>query len=418
MIVKGAAGTGKTTIMKAVTGLLEDYGTPFYLLAPTGRAANNIAVKTLYDACTIHSCIYHVNTDLSSGVTTFSAKTNHEQAEMVYIIDEASMISDRVMANIGNYESKSALLSDAIAYIKQGNVNNKIIFVGDDCQLPPIGYGIMDKSPALEANYLQRCFRLKGSVVELSTVMRQAEGSYILDIAYSVRGMMFTNNSFTRSIGRQMYKPDHVTDLYLERYSYNDPQAVAIVALANSYIDNCNQLVRAKLGLMNTIDVGDTLVVTHNFQNRNFVYIPNGEVVRVKTVGRINKVAELRFMEVAVEFYNVHLEEYQTVQTRIMLDALENPVSVTADKQQGLMASAMKNNPIFRSSRNVLDDEYLSAMQVNYSHAFSCHKAQGSEWNTILFNTWMKNLDYRFLYTGITRARQELFSNGAHTYAN
>lgn len=414
LIVKGAAGTGKTSIMKAVADYLNQQNIGFELLAPTGRAAKNIASKAGYQAETIHAHIYIPETDTEQAKVRFIKKANKHTEQCVYIIDESSMISDLVN-NSQDFESDTPILSDLIAFIKQGNKTNKFIFVGDDCQLPPVGYKAHAQSPALDLPYLQKTFQYQGDVVRLSRVMRQSEGSYILDAAYELRTYIQQEQVYTAAIGKAMYKSDHVTDLYLKRFEINNPQNVAIIAYTNDYVANCNKLIRQKLGLGGLLAKGDLVVLTQNYFGKNFTYIPNGEIAKVVATGAIRTVAELRFMEVELAFFDGENEAY-TISTKIMVDVLDNPKLVTHDKKKALFTSANKNNPAYRSSKDARDDEFLSAIQVNYAHAFNCHKAQGSEWNTVLLNSWMPDADQRFLYTGITRAKSELFTNNAHTF--
>lgn len=110
-------------------------------------------------------------------------------------------------------------------------------------------------------------------------------------------------------------------------------------------------------------------------------------------------------------------QEAETIDAMISLDYLQDPKKITIEKRKALFAAANKNNPVYRKTKDCRDDEYLSAMQLSYGHAMTCHKAQGSEWNTVFLNTWMPdNPDLRFLYTGVTRARKELFTNNSHRY--
>ncbi len=414
LIVKGAAGTGKTSIMKAVADYLNQANIGFELLAPTGRAAKNIASKAGYQAETIHAHVYIPETNEDEAKVCFKRKTNKFSEQRVYIVDESSMISN-LINNSQEFESDTPMLSDLIAFIKQGNKSNKIIFVGDDCQLPPVGYKAHEQSPALDLSFLQKTFQLQGNMIRLSRVMRQSEGSYILNAAFELRSFIEREQAYTANIGKAMYNPNHVTDLYLHRFEINSPQKVAIIAYANDYVSRCNKMVREKLGLEGVLAKNDLIVLTRNYFDKNLAFVPNGEVVRVLTLGSIRTVAELRFMDVELALLSGQNEAY-TISTKIMLDVLDNPKSITIEKKKALFAYANKHNTTYRSSKNACDDEFLSAMQVNYAHAFNGHKAQGSEWDTVLLNSWMPDTDQRFLYTGITRAKTELFTNNAHTF--
>ncbi len=400
--------------MKAVASYLDAKDTNFQLLAPTGRAAKNIASKTGYSAGTIHSAIYSVETDTEKAIVRFVLKLNMEEEHQIFIVDESSMIGDR-LGKQESFETKNSLMSDFIKFIKQGAKSSKIIFVGDNCQLPPVGYSNNEQPPALSVDYLTKKYTLSGSMIELSKVMRQAEGSYILDAAYHVREYILTptKGRFAKKIGSFMGKPEQVAKLYIDRNNAKKQDAVAIIAYGNKYVSDCNNLVRAGLGLTGSICEGDRIVLNQNYYGKSFAYVANGEVGEIKSIGSRNKIADLSFVDVEVEFKDSFDLPFK-VQTKVMLDTLRDPKALTQEKKQALFAAAFRNNPVFRQSNKIWDDEYLSAMQVSYGHAFTCHKAQGSEWDTVLLNTWSPDDDYRFLYTGVTRARKNLFTNSGH----
>lgn len=400
--------------MKAVASYLDAKDTNFQLLAPTGRAAKNIASKTGYPAGTIHGSIYSVKTDTERAVIKYSLKHNMIEEHQIFIVDESSMIGDRLGKQEG-FETKNSLMSDFISFVKQGAKSNKIIFVGDSCQLPPVGYSANEQPPALSVDCLEGKYALVGDSIELSKVMRQAEGSYILDAAYQVREYILSpkKGRYSKRIGSFMGKADQVAKLYLDKYSTKNLDAVAIISYGNKYVSDCNNLIRAGLGLTGSICQGDRIVLNQNYYGKSFAYVGNGEVGEIKSVGSRNKIADLSFMDVEVEFKDSSDLPY-SIKTKVMLDTLQDPKALTQEKKQALFAAAFRNNPIFRKSNNIWDDEYLSAMQVSYGHAFTCHKAQGSEWDTVLLNTWSPDNDYRFLYTGVTRARKSLYTNGGH----
>ncbi len=412
-IIKGAAGTGKTSIMKAVAHLLSSRGKSFELLAPTGRASQNLSAKTGFDATTVHSHIFSPVTDIDKACVRFVPRTNEEEMPCVYIMDESSMVSD-VMQSSLEFEQETPVLSALIAFVKQGNKANKLIFVGDDCQLSPIGYATNDVAPALDANYLTHRFQLKGRVLSLSKVMRQAEGSDILTTAYEVRQMILENQGYTNWVGKHMGNYEKAAHVYLEYYDDKRTDNVAIIGWANSYVETMNKLVREKLGHTGILAKGDWLVLNRAYYG-SYGYIPSGEVVRVKAVNqKVFTIAESSFMEATLCTYRQG-KEAQAFVAKILLDPLIDAKSFTYEKRKALFASANRNNPAFRQSKDVRDDEYLSALSVSYGYAFTAHKAQGNEWNTVLLNTWMPdNKSLRFLYTGITRARANLFSNNAH----
>jgi exodeoxyribonuclease V len=414
VVIKGAAGTGKTSIMKAVVDFLGSRSIECQLLAPMGRAAKTIAHKTETYAKTAHSCIYVPVTDVENAMVRLERKNNENSQRQVFIVDESSMISDK-MANNEEFVVEGALLTELLRFVKQGNTQSKIIFVGDGCQLLPVGYQTCEISPALCTDYLTKKFNLIGSELALTQVMRQDERSDIYKIANEIRQNIIGNCSMMpRSIGNYFSGEEQAVSLYLERFELGKQDKVAIVTFANSFKDKCNALIRSRLGLKGNLAVGDTVMLNQNYMGQH--YVASGEIGVVKNIASsIKKVAELDFVEAEIMFTNERNVPF-TVVSKVLLNSLYEEVS--KEKKIALFASAMRNNPTFRSSKDIRNDEFLSALQLSYGHAMTGHKAQGSEWDTVILNTWTKCNDLRFLYTGVTRARKELFGNGAYKYNN
>ncbi len=184
MVLCGAAGTGKTSITAALIGYLNDLGKPYKISAPTGRAARILGRKAKTTTSTIHSMIYAPKADNETGKITFKLKLGHNANPTIYIIDEASMIPKDIDKEQNLFQVEKGLIYDLIAYIKKANVNNKIIFLGDRYQLPPIDE---TESYALNKEFLERTFNLKGHSYLLTEVKRQEDGSYILENATDIR---------------------------------------------------------------------------------------------------------------------------------------------------------------------------------------------------------------------------------------
>lgn len=317
------------------------------------------------------------------------------------------------MDNGGDFVASHSLLADFIDFVRQGHPQNKIIFVGDACQLPPVGYESREASPALMADHLRQHYDLRGDTIELTQVMRQGEGSAILAVADVLRQNMVTRRlAVPHSMGQAYYKPAHAIQLYLERFTQGQHDRVAILSLSNKYRDECNSQIRTALGLTGSLAVNDTVTLTQNYIGQK--YVANGEVGVVKAFdSRIHRVADLTFAEAEIAFKDEHDTEFSIV-SLVLLDALKGKLSL--EQRKALFATEMRNNRAFQKSQDLRESLYLSALQLNYGHALTVHKAQGSEWDTVIMNTWMHEMDLRFLYTGITRARTELFTNGAHRY--
>lgn len=414
IVIKGAAGTGKTSIMKAVVDFLGSQNIECQLLAPMGRAAKTIAHKTESYAKTAHSCIYVPVTDVENAMVRLVRKTNENPQKQVFIVDESSMISDK-MANNEEFEAEGALLTELLKFMKQGNTQSKVIFVGDGCQLLPVGYKTCEISPALCTEYLSKKFNIKGSELALTKVMRQDERSGIYQIANEIRQNIVGNYlAMPRNIGNYFQGEEQAVKLYLDRFELGKQDKVAIVTFANSFKDKCNALIRSRLGLKGILAVGDTVMLNQNYMGQH--YVASGEMGVIKSItSSIRTVAELDFIEAEIMFTNERNVPF-TVVAKVLLNSLYEKVS--KEKKISLFASAMRNNPTFRNSKDIRDDEFLSALQLSYGHAMTGHKAQGSEWDTVILNTWTMCNDLRFLYTGVTRARKELFGNWAYKKNN
>ena len=412
LILRGAAGSGKTSIMSALAGYLASKSTIAIALAPTGRAAKNLGRKMNLPGRTLHSQLYLPQTDVEKAVVRLVYRPNVCTEQQVFIVDESSMISDRLDTN-GDFIATNPLLKDFVRYVREGNAINKIIFVGDAYQLPPVGYDVHEVAPALMASHLQKHYGLRGSTVELTQVKRQANGSPILYVADQLRQNMENRRMVAPSwIGNFFKGEERATELYLQRFVLGQHDRVTILSLTNDYRNNCNKLVRKQLGLMGNLAVNDTLVLTQTYQGQR--YVANGEIGVVKAIdSKRHRVADLEFAEAEIAFKDENDRAYSIV-SLVLLDSLVG--SITKKQRQALFASEMRTNPTFRASQDVRSSLYLSALQLNYGHALTVHKAQGSEWDTVIMNTSMKTLDLRFLYTGITRARKELFTNNAHRY--
>jgi exodeoxyribonuclease V len=410
LVLKGAAGTGKTSIMKAVVDFLGSQEKSVQLLAPMGRSAKAISNKTQTTAKTVHSCIYKPSTDTENAVVNLIRRVNDITQKQVFIIDESSMLSNKLTDN-EDFVSQKPLLTDLIHFIKQGNSRNKIIFVGDDCQLAPIGYASYEKSPALNVQYLEKTFAIRGKEVALSQVMRQVEGSAIYQTANEIRQNIYGNRAVMPNyIGNYFKGEDEAVKLYLNRFELGKQDKVVIIGCSNAYADKCNALIRRNLGLTGTLSVGDTVMLNQNYMGQR--YVASGEIGVVKSINsRIRKVADLDFVDAEIMFTDEKNQPF-TIVTKVLLNTLVGKID--KEQKKNLYASAMRNNPAFRNSKDSRDDEYLSALQLSYGHAINGYKAQGSEWDTVILNTWFPPNNLRFLYTGVTRARKELFGNTAY----
>ena len=432
-ILKGYAGTGKTFLLQHLAQQLADEKKDFSLHASTGRAATILKAKMNFKTTTVHSELYQFskvdgdygNLDENAGMEEygpmkllFQLRGTDIQSGKIYIIDEASMLSDlpdngTSFASFGSGRLLSDLMTVAGA--------NKIIFSGDPCQLPPV-FGV--GSPALtETWFSQQGYPVQGA--ELTDIIRQDEGNQILDLATRVRTMVQTPppNKFPKIPTRDLpdihlHKEYNMPSAYLdfiEKYGYY--QGIAITQ-TNSGCNWINKRVRARrYGDENMILMpGDILMVT---QNNYLVPLTNGDLAEVVSLGEKRIYCNLSFINGRVKAL-IGGQEYEILICQESL--LTGKLNLTPDQQKYLMVDfairmqKMKIKPNTEQYKNHLSkDPYLNSLRVSYGYAITCHKAQGGEWNDVFLflNSYMFSMEkeqlLRWWYTGITRAKKELY---------
>ena len=409
MIIQGSAGTGKSTIVKAITDYLSDSNHSFALAAPTGKAAKVMQSKTGHSAKTIHSLIYN-SEQLENGYgVKLSRKTNMSQAICVYIIDEASMISDK-QSSSEKFVSGTPLLSDFIKYVKEGNKQNKIIFIGDIYQLPPVG---SLESPALSLDYLKGQKNLKGKMAVLTEVKRQGSDSYILKNATNLRKSI-ENGYFFQGIESERINNRSTGALYkfVELFEKENFGKVALIAWTNKDVNWFNNAIRTRLGFDNSkLCVGDQVSMHQNWIG-NGHFILKGETGIIRQINTMEIYAGMNFATAEIEFTDHKGSPFQ-ITSKVLIESLTSETGdIGFENENTLFAEAMKRNGAFRQSKSIADDKYLSALRLRYAYATTCHKAQGSEWEHVILHPYM-NKDLRWQYTAITRASKELYTFAA-----
>jgi len=410
-ILKGSAGTGKTTIVKAITSYLNEEGINLRIAAPTGRAAMIIGNKTGQRSKTMHSQIYTPEKIKNGGGVRLIRKTNQEKGKTVFIVDEASMVTN-VLSKSENFFVSKPLLEDYIDYLKQGNQQNKVIFIGDKFQLPPVNETF---SPALNPEFLNKQFGLRGEEYELTQVMRQDENSEILEIATGIRDLLKKGISNSHiSLDRERY-PSYALNRYLAEFDSNKINKVTAICYSNRDVNYWNSWIRQKLGLSTNILTNDDIVVTQNtWLNNSGDWVYKGEYGKVIELDTsIEKYANLRFANAKIE-YAASGNESKVISTKVLLDSLETRYGIlNVEKEKHLFAEVMKHNPKFRTSQNNADDKYLGAIRLKHGYATTCHKAQGGEWDNVLVHPWSIGKDLKWTYTAVTRAKREVYSYAA-----
>jgi ATP-dependent exoDNAse (exonuclease V) alpha subunit len=432
-ILKGYAGTGKTTLLQHLALSLHKQKKPFVLLAPTGRAATVLRAKTGLEARTIHSELYQfsdIDGDAAEEIVSpesnqfgqmrlmFSLRPSNKNDTKLYIVDEASMISDEPgdptsYAHFGS----GHLLSDLLHVAG----TNKIIFSGDPCQLPPVG--TID-SPALNVIWMTK----QGKTVntfELTDILRQKEGSDILQLATSVRSLTQLK-SFPKWVKLPASKKQQVDLLshadqkilytnHIRQFGSEDSIAVCH---SNFNCADINRTVRKVLynDPNAPLQEGDVLMVT---QNNYLVPLTNGDFVEVIHIGMEQSHLGIRFIRITVKAQLTGKDHELLLCNEVLFNGQAN---LTADQQRMLMidfSKKMRVKGIKPKSEKYFSelkiDPYLNSLRANFGYAVTCHKSQGGEWDHVflflhkgMYNMGPQALT-RWWYTGITRAKKQLY---------
>jgi len=452
-LLKGYAGTGKTFITKGLTEYFKEMKRDYILAAPTGKAAKVIKEKTGSDAYTIHKTIYS-NTDIKeykdgiiNGTETykfyFSLNNNEQSARAVYIIDEASMIADVYQESEFFRFGTGFVLRDLMKYINIDNNDHdkKIIFIGDNAQLPPVG---MNFSPALSEEYLWKNYQLRVGSYELTQVVRQDAGSGVLENAFMMRNALKENTFNKLDFNMDFFDILHVdhSDLlnqYLVSCNNKINGESIIIAYSNASVSEYNKRIRQHFFPNQEMLVsGDkVMVVCNTIQEEHLLF--NGDFGLVKKVAvdsesrhilikRKNELtSKVEEIKIQLVFRDIELgfrssdNGVKYINCKVIENILySDKPSLSSDEQKALYIYFCIRNPGLKSgSKEFKDtlksDKYFNAMKIKFGYAITCHKAQGSEWNNVFVNckAHMGSLNssyFRWLYTAITRTSKKLFT--------
>jgi exodeoxyribonuclease-5 len=423
-LIKGYAGTGKTTSISTVVNNLWRVGKKAVLLAPTGRAAKVISGYSNRQAFTIHKKIYFPKKNKAGGID-FTLQTN-KHTDTVFIVDEASMIPDSP-SNAKLFENGS-LLDDLMSYVYSG-VNCKIIFIGDTAQLPPVKLAI---SPALDAQKLELNYNKDVTEIELNEVMRQHSESGILVNATELR-LILTNNGFD-TFQFQLGFPDlirlvdgyEIEDAINTAYDSNGVEDTAFIVRSNKRANQYNQQIRSKIrGQENEISTGDfIMVVKNNYfwlkDSSEAGFIANGDICEILQIYTTKELYGFRFAEVKVRM--IDYPNQKPFDTVLLLDTLasESP-SLSYEESNRLYQEVGKDfaheKSKYKQLLGIKKSKYFNALQVKFSYAVTCHKSQGGQWKTVFVEQPYlpdgQNIEYlRWLYTAVTRAQEKVYLIG------
>lgn len=422
----GYAGTGKTTIVSALVKTMRQLERRCVLLAPTGRAAKVFSSYSGRSAYTIHKWIYRQKSIMNG--SQFVLMENRA-SNTLFIVDESSMITNEGGANFGS----GALLDDLVEFVYSGS-GCSLLLLGDTAQLPPVGEAL---SPALSVDYLRSMF-LNVTRVELTNVMRQLDGSGILQNATMLRGMLSSGSvgevpsvRFSGFADISRVSGEELIESIEGSYSSAGTDETIILCRSNKRANVYNEGIRRRiLCREEELCRGDMLmVVKNNYYWREVLgkedksllekldFIANGDVAEVIRVGGVEEMYGFRFAEVTLSL--IDYEECE-IDVMIMLDTLtsESP-SLTREENERLFAAVWEDYPELKSKRKrmeaVRSNPYYNALQVKYGYAVTCHKAQGGQWKHVYVDQGYVTADmmgtdyYRWLYTAFTRATDKLY---------
>ena len=447
-LLKGYAGTGKTTLVSTIVETLPLIGMDYQLLAPTGRAAKVMSRYTGKTASTLHRKLYRFQT-MANGEFCMSRAENKSK-NTIFIVDECSMISDHGES----YSWSHSLLDDLIEYVFSGNCC-KLLLIGDSAQLPPVG---LDISPAIDFDLLRNSFNLTIATYEMKEVMRQTLDSGILHNATNIRNIMSTDichyqiplldiNSF-----KDIEKIDPMTFEELLWQCFGDKRSnndAVVICRSNKRANMFNQAIRNRvLQEEGELSAGEKLMVVKNnyfwsdqqsaissqqsanhknsqilrfsdSQIPKISFIANGDMIEVMRINKIEEMYGFHFADVDIQMLDY--DEYPCLSVKILLDTLHSDSAALTEEDSKRLYNAVEEDymDIPRASdrrKQMKENPYFNALQVKYGYALTCHKTQGGQWNKVFVEApylaeekVLELSDMRWLYTALTRASEKVY---------
>ena len=424
-LLKGYAGTGKSTLIGHLVQHLQKFSFKSVLIAPTGRAAKVISNYSNRSAFTIHKQIYYPKSEKGGGVKFILKANKHKNT--LFIVDEASMIGDD-RQNSKFFENGS-LLNDLIQYVSTGN-SCFLVLVGDTAQLPPVNLEI---SPALSKEELEDNYNKKVTAITLTEVVRQLSDSGILYNATVLREFIFQEvfNKFRFELNsfddiQRIQDGEELLNILDNSFNEYGIDQVVFIVRSNKRANLYNQNIRKRiLFLESSLSVGDQLMVVKN--NYFWIkpesqagFIANGDIIIVEKINNIKEFYGFKFAEITAKL--VDYPEISSFETVVLTDTLtSNTPSLNYEESQSLYKSVQEDYKNEKSSYKkflkVKNNPYFNALQVKYSYSITCHKSQGGQWDRVFVEYPYlpdgPNKDFfRWLYTAITRAKKGLYLVG------
>jgi len=445
-MLKGYAGSGKTTILKGLVEYLNSIEKDFVLMAPTGRAAKVIRERTGQEAYTVHKSIYCFEDleEIEEGDSFFyyyKVRNNVDVTGKIFIVDEASMLSDAKSEGEFFRFGSSHLLTDLIAYtrVAQENVKSKIIFVGDPCQLPPVGD---NSSKAFDDDYLKEKFNLSTIETEMKEVKRQGGESGILSAASKIRKSIsarFFNDFNLRSNGKDIFNPSY--ESFLDTWQQAASPKIIIAYKNKTCLDLNLQIRERRFGNPDLpVQKSDIVIIGGNnyrkgIFNGEFAVVNDvSDIPTIRTIGLKGKPpVTLCWRDVELVFPDTE-NNSKIVTGKILENFLYGDNYLKPEETQALYVDFTSRNKGLKPKTEefkeaIIKDDFFNSIRLKYGYAVTCHKAQGGEWDNV-FTIWdndnkegfdcftdkqqkagKTNQDfYRWAYTAITRASKTLYA--------
>ncbi|MBQ4549431.1 MAG: AAA family ATPase [Bacteroidales bacterium] len=458
-LLRGYAGTGKTTLISTLVKTLPQIGTGFQLLAPTGRAAKVMSRYTGKTALTLHKKLYRFQATANGELRM--TRDENKSINTIFIVDECSMISDQG----DGFSWSRSLLDDLIEYVFSGS-RCKLLLIGDAAQLPPVG---LDISPAMDFDLLRSSFNLTTATYEMKEVMRQAFDSGILYNATKIRNLMSPSHQVTESMNYSQYQSQyHLPLLDINNFSdiekidpmsfeellwqsFGDKRSnndAVVVCRSNKRANMFNQAIRSRvLQEEGELSAGEKLMIVKNnyywcqqvnettrqqdnkttnsqvlrFSDSQILipFLANGDMVEVMRINKIEEMYGFHFADVDIMLLDY--ADTPTLSVKILLETLHSEAPALTEEESKRLYQYVEEDymdiPRATDRRKAMkENPYYNALQVKYGYALTCHKTQGGQWNNVFVEapylpegSALEVGDLRWLYTALTRASEKVY---------
>ena len=427
-ILRGYAGTGKTSLLSALVSTLSLIQKRSVLLAPTGRAAKVLASYAQKPASTIHRKIYRTGSSNGIGFSSISLQEN-KHTQTIFIVDEASMIND-TYSGTESFDSRN-ILDDLIQYVYSGD-RCKLLLVGDSAQLPPIG---SELSAAIDPVQMRVKFGFDIFTCELKEVLRQQQDSGILANAtylrrqierHKITGKLFKTvgfNDIAAIDGNQL------EEALNEAYCHYNIDQIAVITRTNKQANLYNREIRSRILFKEeSLSTGDYMMVVKN----NYFWLPeestagfiaNGDIIEIRKVTKRQSMYGFNFLD--TQFTLCDYPDHEAVEARLLTNTIDSEAPALSKQESTDLYERIKEDYSDIKSKakqyaTIKKDPWYNALQVKFAYALTCHKTQGGQWNVVFIDQGyltrdMINAEYlRWLYTAITRATDKVYLINFH----